>query len=68
MLRQRSRQNGVLLFQILFRLSPLLLPGLSPEMLREKLSLRRQEKTGAANLSGERFHKLYGLVIRHSNA
>ncbi len=28
MLRRRSRQNGVLLLQVLSRLAPLLLPGL----------------------------------------
>lgn len=67
MLRRRSRQNGVLLLQVLSRLAPLLLPGLRPEMLREKLSLRQQGKTGAAKLLGERVHKLYGLVIRCSN-
>ncbi len=48
-------------------LAPLLLPGLRPEMLREKLFLRQQGKTGAAKLLGERVHKLYGLVIRCSN-
>ena len=67
MLRRRSRQNGVLLLQVLSRLAPLLLPGLRPEMLREKLSLRQQGKTGAAKLLGERVHKLYGLCLLYTS-
>ena len=66
-LRRRTRQNGVLLFQVFFLLAPLLLPGLRPEKLREKLSRRLPGKTGAAKFYGERVHKLYGLVIRCSN-
>ena len=45
MLRRRTRQNGVLLFQVFFLLAPLLLPGLRPEKLREKLSRRLPGKT-----------------------
>lgn len=41
MLRRRPHQNGVLLLPVFFLLAPLLLPGLRPEMLREKLSLRQ---------------------------
>ena len=67
MLRRRTRQNGALLLQVFFLLAPLLLPGLRPEKLREKLSRRLPGKTGAAKFYGERVHKLYGLVIRCSN-
>ena len=66
-LRRRTRQNGALLLQVFFLLAPLLLPGLRPEKLREKLSRRLPGKTGAAKFYGERVHKLYGLVIRCSN-
>lgn len=48
----RTRQNGVLLFQVFFLLAPLLLPGLRPEKLREKLSRRLPGKTGAAKFYG----------------
>ena len=50
-----------------YELPALLLPGLRPEKLREKLSRRLPGKTGAAKFYGERVHKLYGLVIRCSN-
>ncbi len=50
-----------------FLLAPLLLPGLRPEKLREKLSRRLPGKASAAKFYGERVHKLYGLVIRCSN-